>query len=369
MTISFFNFKELHPEATRAEAKQRISDIIDNNSFIEGEYNDLFEKEFAEMQEAKHCLLVANGTDAIEISLQAYNIGAGDKVGIPTISFFATAEAVITQGAEPVFIDVNPITGLMEPESLKSILQDHELKAIIPVHTYGLPAPIEELTKICHPKNIKIIEDAAQGHGGNLINGPIGSSNNLTTFSFYPTKNLSAFGDAGAILTQDSFLAKKIKSIRNHGRGPEGHQLSGKNSRCDHIQASILHLKLRTIAQHNAKRKEIAKLYNHYLKDLEIDILPDKYLDKSSWHLYPISLVNRDQKYALQYFLKTKKIGSALFYEKSLPEEKPLQQYKGINKNGINFAAKCLCLPMNPFLIEDEIFSISEAIKEFLVNR
>jgi len=369
MGVPIYNFKELHNEELRTEAKRRIAEIIDKNAFVEGEYNALFEKEFAQMQQAKHCMLVANGTDAIEIALQAYDIGHGDKVGIPTISFFATAEAVITQGATPIFIDVDAETGLMDPASLKRVLKEHKLKAIIPVHIYGMPAPIEELEAICRPLNIKIVEDSAQGQGGYLKNGPIGSSNNLTTFSFYPTKNLAAFGDAGAILTQDDNLAEKIKSIRNHGRSPNGHILSGKNSRCDSIQAAVLHLKLKKITQQNEQRKKIAKQYHEKLKNLEIGLLPAKYLETSSWHLYPIRMANREQKYALQQFLKAKEIGSALFYEKSLPEERPLMNAAGEKQVGPQFAAQCICLPLNPFLTSDDINTVCGAIKEFLASR
>jgi len=364
-----YNFAELHDETLRNKAKARINEIIDKNSFVEGEYNALFEKEFAALQGAKHCLLVANGTDAIEIALQAYDIGKGDKVGIPGITFFATAEAVITQGAEPIFIDIDPETGLMDPKSLKHVLNQHHLKAIIPVHIYGMPAPIAKLEEICKPKGIKIIEDSAQGQGGYFKNGPIGSTNNLITFSFYPTKNLSAFGDAGAILTQDDVLAEKIKSIRNHGRSPNGHILSGKNSRCDHIQAAVLHLKLESINKWNRGRKEVARKYYQELEGTDIRLLPKEYLDLSSWHLFPIGLKNKDQKYALNYYLKSHNIGTALFYEKSLPEELPLVNVPGETTEAIKFAANTLCIPMNPFLKDDEIKTVANTIKEFLKNK
>jgi len=369
MGIGLYNFAELHSETLRAEAKRRIGEIIDKNAFVEGEYNTKFENEFAKLQGAKHCLLVANGTDALEIALQAYDIGKGDKVGIPGITFFATAEAVITQGAEPVFVDIDPKTGLMCPESLKRVLNDHDLKAIIPVHIYGMPAPIAELEEICAPKGIKIVEDGAQGQGGNYENGPIGSSNNLTTFSFYPTKNLSAFGDAGAILTNSDELAEKIKSIRNHGRSPNGHMLSGKNSRCDHMQAAVIHLKLEHITDWNNSRKKIAAKYYQELEGEDIRLLPKKLLELSSWHMFPVGLKTRDQKYALNYFLKSKEIGTALFYEKALPEELPLKDVPGETKEAIDFAAHTLCIPMNPFLKDEEIKAVSDAIKEFLKNK
>ena len=367
MAVGFYNFTDLHNEAFKAEIKERISQIIDKNAYVEGEYNTKFEEEFAKMQGAKHCLLVANGTDALQLALQAYDVGHGDKVGVPGITFFATAEAVITRGAEPIFIDVDPKTGLMCPKSLERTLKDHKLKAIMPVHIYGQPAPVEELWNICQKHNIKIVEDGAQAQGTFLKNGPIGSfPNSLVTLSFYPTKNLSAFGDAGGILTNDSELAEKVKSLRNHGRSPNGHAISGYNSRCDHIQAAVLHLKLRNVEQYNKQRKEIAKKYHNLFKGVDIRLVPEEFLNTSSWHLYPIGLKSREEKYALGAYLKERQIGNALFYEKALPEERPLANVKGEKENALRFAAETICLPMNPFLKDNEIETVVNTVKEFL---
>ncbi len=366
MAVTFYNFQELHHPEFNKKIKERIGKIIDNNAFVEGEYNHSFEQRFAQMQGAKYACLVANGTDALEIALQAYDIGHGDKVGIPGISFFATAECVISVGATPVFIDVDPATGLMDPESLKRVIKEHQLNAIIPVHIYGLPAPIAKLEEICRPLDIKIIEDAAQGQGGYLTAGnPIGSSDNLTTFSFYPTKNLSAFGDAGAVLTQDEKLAEKIIQIRNHGRSPQGHILSGKNSRCDHIQAAVLDLKLDDIEKNNEGRRNAAQAYFNALKELPIQIPAEEFIALSSWHLYPIQVADKEQKEQLQNFLKEREIGSALFYAKSLPEELPLQDCAGERTNAIKFAAQTICLPMNPFITQNDVQEVANALKEF----
>lgn len=368
MAIGFYNFAELHSEEFRKQIKERISSIVDKNAFIEGEYNVAFEKEFAKMQGAKHAHLVANGTDAIEIALIAYGIGKDDLVGIPGISFFATAEAVVNIGAKPVFIDIDPATGLMDPASLKRVLQKHKLKAIVPVHIYGQPAPIKELETICIPLNIKIVEDGAQAQGTFLPNGPVGSSKNLATFSFYPTKNLGAFGDAGAVLTNNDALSEKIVSIRNHGRSPQGHKLFGRNSRCDSIQAAVLHLKLENVERYNKTRKEVAKKYHEQLKNVPIRIAPASFIESSSWHLYPIGLSSREQKYALKDFLQKNEIGPSLFYEKSMAEELPLQGAPGEFTKAIEFAANTLCIPIHPFLKDDEIKTVANKIKEFLKN-
>lgn len=368
MAVGFYDFQKLHNEKFQDQVLTRFKEIVSSNGFVEGKYNSSFEERFAKMQKTKNALLVGNGTDALEIALQAYGVGRGDKVAIAAISFYATAEVVFNVGATPVFVDVDKTTGLMDPVSLERVIaQSQEIKAVIPVHIYGLPAPIEDIEKICKPKGIKIVEDGAQAQGGFYENGkPIGSSENLITYSFYPTKNLGAFGDAGAILTQDDKLAEEITSIRNHGRSPEGHKLIGRNSRCDHLQAAVLDLKLDNIDEQNQMRRNVAKKYLKELKDTDLRLVPEKFLDLSSWHLFPIGLENREKKYALKDFLATKNIGSALFYEKAMPEEKPLTNVSGEKMQAIDFAAKTLCLPMNPFVTDDQITEVCQAVKEFL---
>ncbi|MDP7322291.1 MAG: DegT/DnrJ/EryC1/StrS family aminotransferase [Bacteriovoracaceae bacterium] len=369
MAIGFYNFQRLHDEEFRKSVMERFEEIVNKNGFVEGEYNDKFENEFASMQKVKHCDLVANGTDALEIALKAYGVGKGDKVAIAAISFYATAECVYNVGAEPIFVDVEPQTGLMCPESLQRIVNKHEdIKAIICVHIYGMPANISALEKICKPKNIKIVEDGAQAAGGFYENGePIGSSGNLVTYSFYPTKNLGAFGDAGAILCNDDKLSEDIRSIRNHGRSPNGHRLIGRNSRCDHLQAAVLHLKLSNAPTQNENRKNIAAWYFEELRSTAgLELVPEKYIKTSSWHLFPVRLETKEKKYALKEALAEKNIGSSLFYEKAMPEEAPLENVPGEKTHAITFAHKTICLPMHPFLTQEDVKFVADTVKDFL---
>lgn len=370
MGVALYNFKELHNEELQKEVLKRFENILSKNAFIEGEYNQSFEKKFAKLQNAKHCLLVANGTDALEIALQVYNIGPGNKVGVTGISFYATAECVLNRGAEIVFIDVDPKTGLMDPESLKRTIEKEKLDAIIPVHIYGLPAPIAELEKICRPLDIKIIEDGAQAQGGKLENGkPIGSSDNLTTFSFYPTKNLGGMGDAGAITTNDDALATAIISIRNHGRSPNGHALIGRNSRCDSFQAAVLDLKMDRIEELAKNRTAVAKKYYEALKDAKVQVAPEKYIELSSWHMFPVITKDKKEQQALCKYLNDHEIGAtSAFYTNSLPEEKPLQGIPGEKAEAKNFASRCLCLPMNPFLTNEDIQLVAQTVNNFYSN-
>ncbi|MEX0797899.1 MAG: DegT/DnrJ/EryC1/StrS family aminotransferase, partial [Bacteriovoracaceae bacterium] len=203
-------------------------------------------------------------------------------------------------------------------------------------------------------------------HGGSYENGsPIGSSQNLVTYSFYPTKNLGAFGDAGGVTAPSDEMAEKITSIRNHGRSPQGHKLYGRNSRCDHLQAAVLELKLKDLPEQNQNRKKIAKKYHEALRGLPLELVPEKYLDLSSWHLFPVRLKTKEEKYALKKHLDEKKIGSALFYEKAMPEEIPCQGLEGEKEKALVFAAQTLCLPMNPFVSDAEIQEVVEAVKSF----
>lgn len=361
MSIGFYDFQNLHNEEFRGEIKDIFNHIIDTNAFIEGEYNDKFETEFARLQGAKHCLLVANGTDALEISLKVSGVKPGDHVGIPGITFYATAEAAINIGAIPVWIDVHPETGLICPESLKRVHQQTQLKAIMPVHIYGLPAPIKELQVFCEEQSICIIEDAAQAQGTLLEDQPVGSTPNLVTFSFYPTKNLSAFGDAGCILTQSDAMAEKIKVERNHGRGDE--MSMGRNSRCDHLQAAVLYTKLKNVEAYNQNRKNIAHKYHQALENSPVKTLPSKYLTQSSWHLYPTQCESVEQRIKLQKLLQENQIGCTPFYEKALSQEPALQQYSGESENAKAFAGKTLCLPIHPFLKDEDIQKIAETLK------
>ncbi len=365
MSINLYDFPSLHPESFQKELSQRFSLILKEGSFIEGPYNQLFQEEFASMQQAKFCQLVGNGTDALEISLLALGIKRGDKVGVPAITFFASAEAILNIGAIPVLIDIDPETALISPASLEKNLVTHDLKAIMPVHIFGLPAPMKELEQICQKHHIYILEDAAQAHGAFYIDSkkPIGSRNNLTTFSFYPTKNLSACGDAGAILCPKAQLESRIAEIKNHGRGSK--EILGRNSRCDHMQAATLHLKLPAIEQQNAKRKLIAKKYHHAFQDIELELLPEIYLDHSSFHLYPVRLETPEKRFALADHLKADGIGSANFYDYCLSELPVLKEAPGDIPNALSLRGRFLCLPIHPFLDDRDVAKVVHSVKTF----
>lgn len=367
MNVSFYDFKSLHDQDFKKQYLERVSSILEENSYIEGKDNFAFEKQFAQLQQSSFCSLVANGTDALEIALQAQGVQVGDLVGVPALSFYASAEAIINIGASPVFIDIDPDSGLLCPRALKKTLETHELKAVMPVHLYGHPCAMQEIEALCSPLNIPIVEDGAQAQGATYLdNGkPVGSRQNLSTFSFYPTKNLGALGDAGAIMGSSEELMQKVVMIRNHGRSPQGHALIGRNSRCDHFQAAALLLKLEKLAAQNQVRKSLAKRYFEKLAPLPLRLSPETFLEHSSWHLFPIRCQDASERKELMSFLKERQIGTALFYEKALTEEMPLQEFPGDVTVAPEFNQQVLCLPLNPFLSLEQLEYVERSITQF----
>lgn len=364
-----YDLVNLHDENFRKEVKKRLNKIVDTNAFIEGEFNTKFETEFAEMQNANFCRLVANGTDAIEIALKAYDIGPGDNVAIPGITFYATAEAVFNVGATPVLVDVEEESGVMCPKSLERMIQEHDVKAAIPVHIYGLPCKMDEINHVCRKNNVAIIEDAAQASGTITPLGPAGANpHSVATFSFYPTKNLSAMGDAGAILSHDATITKKIEIIRNHGRGGVGE--IGRNSRCDHFQAAVLHHKLSFIEEQNERRKEVAALYMENINNSQLKLLPEKFIKTSSWHLFPMRVQDNQMAKSLVAHLAENGIASSdIYYAKSMGLEPALDGVKGEREIANSLAGKTVCIPITPFLSKEDVLKISSAVNSFSVGQ
>ena len=360
----FYGLHSLHDEIFFHQVLERWKEILQSQRFVEGRYHDSFEERFARLQGAKHCLLVGNGTDALEISLVLGGIGAGDKVGVPGITFHATAEAVVNVGATPVLIDVEPSTGLMDPDSLERVFSQQKLAAVIPVHIYGLPVEMERIEKICYSHKIHIVEDAAQAQGAFYgdTRQPVGSRQSIATFSFYPTKNLGAMGDAGCILTDDGGRAAEIRAIRNHGRGGRG---LGRNSRCDHLQAAVLDLKLDAQEGLNRRRKEIATLYHGELKGLPLGLVPEPYLSLSSWHLYPLRLGDGRQAEGMKIFLRERGIAVTDFYAKAISQESWAKGWDGEGKEAESLAGSMVCLPCHPRLTDSDVLRVVDKIREF----
>ena len=281
----------------REEALAAFERIASEGAFSLGAELREFEREYAEYCEVSHCVGVANGTAAIELALRAAGAGPGTDVVTVSHTFVSTAEAIAATGARPVFVDVDPSTRCIDPSAVDGALTDRTA-AVVAVHLYGRPAPMDDLRALCEPRRIPLIEDAAQAHGALLGGRRAGSLGTAGCFSFYPTKNLGAMGDGGAVVTSDPQIDARVRSLRHHGSAPDDanrHVEIGRTERLDNLQAALLRLKLRRLNGDNEKRRAIAEEYRHQLNGLELELPPEESAGTHSvFHLFVVQVASRD---------------------------------------------------------------------------
>ncbi len=355
-------FIDLHAQylQLRDEINANIQKVLDHGKYIMGPEVFELEDQLADYVGVQHCITCANGTDALQMVLMAWNIKAGDAVFVPSFTFMSTAEVVSLQGATPVFTDIDIKTFNMSAESLekqiKKVLAEGKLtpKAIIPVDLFGQPADYDKIMKIAKKYNLLVLEDAAQGFGGSIEDMKACSFGDAATTSFFPAKPLGCYGDGGAIFTDNDELAELLKSIRIHGKGTEKYDniRIGLNSRLDTIQASILLPKLKVFKEYELqKRNEIACRYTESLKGkYTTPFVPNNI--KSSWAQYTLLLNNEEERNSLQSKLKEHDIPSMIYYPKPLHLQTCYKdlEYKCRLINSEN-ASKCvLSLPMSPWI-------------------
>jgi dTDP-4-amino-4,6-dideoxygalactose transaminase len=384
MNIPLVDLKSQY-ESIKNEIDKVISDVISKSAFVGGSYVDSFEEAFAKFCGVKHCIGVGNGTDAIFIALKALGIGPGDEVIVPANSFIATSEAVTMTGAKVAFVDINPRTYNMDPSRLEDYLKERYApsamrsashasplaprpKAVIPVHLYGQPADMDAIKEIARRYNLIVIEDAAQAHGAIYRGKPIGSIGHVACFSFYPGKNLGAYGDGGAIATNDDELALKMRMFANHGRvGKYDHEFEGINSRLDGLQAAILGVKLGNLPEWTEKRRKNAYLYNEYLKHMDLSTPAEIDGLKAVYHLYVVR-IKKEMRSKLQDHLKAKGISTGIHYPIALPN---LKAYAYLNRNGDDYpeatraSHEVLSLPMYAELDRRQIVYVAEEMNKF----
>jgi dTDP-4-amino-4,6-dideoxygalactose transaminase len=346
------------------EIDQAIASVISDAGFVGGKYVKQFEEEFASFCMAKHCVGVGNGTDALFIALRSLGVGKGDEVITAANSFIATSEAITMAGAKVVFVDCDPRTYNIDTKKISSIITPRT-KAIIPVHLYGQPADLTALQTIAREHGFLLVEDAAQAHGAEFEGKRVGTFGDIACFSFYPGKNLGAYGDGGAIVTNSEELAMKCRMIGNHGRVKKyDHEFEGVNSRLDGLQAAILNVKLRHLEEWTKKRREIAHRYNEFLKNSEARTPVEAAGVKHIYHLYVVRIPQRD---AVQAALKTKGIETGIHYPVPLPH---LQAYRYLGHTPDDFpvttqySKEILSLPMYPELSEAQVEYVCRELKE-----
>ncbi|MEK0081748.1 DegT/DnrJ/EryC1/StrS family aminotransferase [Benzoatithermus flavus] len=334
-----------------------------SGSFIGGELVERFETLWASYCGTRHCVGVDNGTSAIELTLAALGIGRGDEVIVPTNTFIATAEAVVATGARPVFVDVDPTTLLMTAETVAAAISPRTA-AVIAVHLYGQPVDMDAIHRVADPAGIVVIEDAAQAHGARWQGRRTGSLSKAGCFSFYPGKNLGAFGDAGAIVTDDAALAERVRVMSNHGRprnAPHRHEPGGTNHRLDALQAGILAVKLKHLDAWNASRAQAARHYAAVLADLPLELVTIDPRAVSSHHLMVVLTEQRDE---LRRKLSMAGVATGIHYpipchcQPAFAAEKhpPLPTAE-------RAAGRLLSLPMFPQLTEVQIDYVANALR------
>jgi dTDP-4-amino-4,6-dideoxygalactose transaminase len=355
---------QLQYQLIKPEIDDAIASVISESAFVGGTYVKKFEEEFATYCTSKFCIGVGNGTDALEIAIESLGLPSGSEVIVPANSFISSSEAVTRQGHKVVFADVTSDSYILDIEDVALRITE-KTKAIIAVHLYGHPCDMDPLLALAKKYNLKIIEDCAQAHGAEYKGRRVGSIGDIATFSFYPGKNLGAYGDGGAITTNDESLAVKARKVANHGRiAKYDHEFEGRNSRLDGMQAAILSVKLKYLNEWTEKRINIAEYYLKALQHVDGVILPVRQpWAKQVYHLFVIRSKNRD---FIKEKLHTIGIQTGIHYPISLNK---LNAYKYLNQmNDCEFASNSssllLSLPIGEHLEVRSLDSLVKCLKE-----
>lgn len=366
MNIPFVDLKSQYL-SIREEINSAIQSVLNDTAFVGGKYVEAFEQSFARQLGVKHCISCANGTDAIYISLKAAGVGPGDEVITAANTFIATSEAISLTGARPVFVDIDEYYHL-DPSKIEEKITP-ETKAIIPVHLYGQAADIYKIKDICERHNLLMIEDCAQSHLATYHGRYTGTFGLAGTFSFYPGKNLGAYGDGGAIITNDDEFAQRARLFANHGsRKKYIHEIEGINSRLDGLQAAILSVKLKYLEQWNQARHEHALRLNQLLSDIPEIECPR--LRPEAYHIFHIYCIRVPERERLIEHLKKEGIATNIHYPYALPFTHAYAWMKHKPEDfprAHEYQGQILSLPMYPELTDEQINYISDSLHNYFI--
>lgn len=390
MHVPFLDLKAQY-ESIKHEINDAVQQVLDSSAFAGGPFVQAFEKQFAAFCGCEHCIGVGSGTEALWLALLALGVGPGDEVITVPNTFIATAEAISFCGAKPVFIDIDEKTYTMNPQKLEEYLQTRKFsplnssqktsaanltgpssllprpKAVIPVHIFGQPADMDSIMAIARKYGLYVIEDACQAHGAEYKGQPAGSMGDAGCFSFYPGKNLGAYGEAGAVTTNNADLAEKIAMLRDHGQTKKYyHDMIGWNARMDGIQGAVLSVKLKHLAAWNQARQKKAVMYDDLLSGIDSLVLPCEANDTT--HVYHVYAVRTQHRNALMKYLADEDISCGIHYPLPVHLQKAYSN-SGVEKRGLKVservASELLSLPMYPELSEKQQEGVAEKIKEF----
>lgn len=351
-----------HQPAIRAA----IDRVLTSGRYVLGPEVEAFEHEFAAYHSVGHCIGVANGTDALELALRAVGIGVGDEVATVANTATATTAAIAATGATPRFVEVDDSTFNLDPPALARCLATHPIKAIVPVHLYGHPCDMTRINELARASRIPVIEDCAQAHGARWQGRLVGTEGTLAAFSFYPTKNLGCLGDGGAVLTRDSALADRVRSLRQYGWRERYVAVEpGRNSRLDELQAAVLRVLLPSLDDRNTRRRQIASRYRAALSDRDL-ILPEESPGAvSSWHQFVIRSPGRDE---LRNRLAERGIGTAVLYPAPIHRQPAYARRELKLPVTERLCAELLCLPVYPGLADGQVDRVCQAMRAVLAE-
>ncbi|MFC1978760.1 DegT/DnrJ/EryC1/StrS family aminotransferase [Chloroflexota bacterium] len=350
----------------KTEIDESIQQVLQDGQFILGPKVVELENAIAEYHSVKHAVGVASGTDALILALRALEIGPGDEVIVPTFTFFATAEAVSVVGATPVFVDINLETYCIDTSQIEDKVTP-KTKAVIPVHLYGHPADMDAMQHIAEKYGLKIIEDNAQAFGAEYKGRKTGSMGHVSCFSFFPSKNLGAYGDGGMLATDDEQVADKAKMLRTHGWKQKYFPVTiAYNSRLDELHAAILLVKLKYVDNWNEQRGKAAQKYSELLASASLVSPTEESYTKHVYHMYVIRAQRRN---ALQSYLKEKEIASAVYYPVPLhllEAYNHLEYRKGDFPNAEKACEETLAIPLYPEITEEQLETVASSIFSFV---
>ena len=359
--IPFNQLKPLH-DLLAEEISSAMRRVADSGWYILGPEVEAFEAEFAAYHGLPHAVGVASGTDAIELALRAGGIGAGDEVITVAHTAMATVTAIENTGATPVLVDINPRTFTLDAREVRNAINERS-RAIVVVHLYGQPADLGSLKAIADEHNLLLVEDCAQAHGAEYCGRKVGTIGDFGAFSFYPTKNMGAYGDGGAVVTRDAELADKLRKLRNYGQTSRyTHQSRGSNSRLDELQAAILRVKLAHLDEHNQRRREIAALYDEHLRGV---VTP--FIEPDSLHAYHLYVIRDSERDQLMIDLKALDIGTLIHYPVPIHLQESHQDL-GLGLGSLPqtelAASEILSLPMYIGLSDDDVMRVCAEIRK-----
>ena len=364
-TVPFLDLKTMHAPLM-ADIRREIDSVIDSHAFALGPAVEQFERAFADYCGTKHCVGLNSGTSAVQVALICAGVQPGDEVITTPFTWISTCWAISYIGAVPVFVDIDPQTYCLDAAQIEQAITA-KTKAVMPVHLYGHPADMEPIVKLAREFNLAVIEDAAQAHGACYQRRTCGSLGDVAAFSFYPGKNLGAFGEAGAVVTDNAEWADRARALRDHAQeGRHNHAELGFNFRMDGIQAAVLSVKLRRLDQWNGHRRRVAGWYEQQLRDVS-GVFPPTPTEWAEpvWHIYAAQHHERD---ALRAHLNEHHIQSGVHYPKPIhlqPAYAHLGYRKGTFPEAEALARRQLSLPMFPDMTEPQVTRVAEAIRSF----